>query len=262
MRPCAATHRPRAGIESPVSRAAYDGLRLTSAGEALVAAAERAESEFLQVGAHLGRSSEAISGTVRVGAPMDWETTFLPASSVRLPHNILTCSFNLFPSREPSRCRGGRPTLRSRWTIRNRAGLLSKSLPTTPSRLWRRKLSEALGINQEQADLAGHLFVTACRGFRLQPSARLRVRARKSHEQALRVRERGGTDGGGQGGHGVGILHDYARATIPSLGGCCQRSASCEITGWFRIPTPITRGECRRCMRTSEAYAPPRKFTS
>src|SRR5260370_776638 len=45
------------------------GCVLTSAGEALVAAAERAESEFLQVGAHLGRSSEAISGTIRVGAP-------------------------------------------------------------------------------------------------------------------------------------------------------------------------------------------------
>src|SRR5258705_5293284 len=45
------------------------GYMLTRAGEALVAAAERAESEFLRVGAHLGRSSEAISGTVRVGAP-------------------------------------------------------------------------------------------------------------------------------------------------------------------------------------------------
>src|SRR5882762_10608268 len=45
------------------------GCVLTSAGEALVAAAERAESEFLQVGAHLGLSWGAISGTVRVGAP-------------------------------------------------------------------------------------------------------------------------------------------------------------------------------------------------
>src|SRR5260370_26225240 len=45
------------------------GCVLTSAGEAVVAAAERAESEFLQVGAQLGGSSEAISGTVRVGAP-------------------------------------------------------------------------------------------------------------------------------------------------------------------------------------------------
>src|SRR5437870_8164435 len=37
------------------------GCVLSSAGEALVAAAERAESEFLQVGAHLGRTSETIS---------------------------------------------------------------------------------------------------------------------------------------------------------------------------------------------------------
>src|SRR3984893_6621678 len=43
------------------------GCTLTSAGEALVAAAGRAESEFLQVGAHLGRASETISGNVRVG---------------------------------------------------------------------------------------------------------------------------------------------------------------------------------------------------
>lgn len=45
------------------------GCALTSTGEALVDAAERAESKFLQVGAYLGGSSEAVSGTVRVGAP-------------------------------------------------------------------------------------------------------------------------------------------------------------------------------------------------
>src|SRR5258707_1822117 len=42
------------------------GCVLTSAGEAVVAAGERAESEFLQVGAHLGRSSERVSVTGRV----------------------------------------------------------------------------------------------------------------------------------------------------------------------------------------------------
>lgn len=45
---------------------------------------------------------------------------------------------------------------------------------------------------------------------------------------------------------------------FPSSSGYCQRSASCETTGWFRIPTPITCAECRRCMRTSwQGYAPP-----
>src|SRR5215472_1004587 len=45
------------------------GCTLTAAGEALVAAAERAESEFLKVGSSIGGATEAITGTVRVGAP-------------------------------------------------------------------------------------------------------------------------------------------------------------------------------------------------
>ena len=45
------------------------GCTLTAAGEALVAAAERAESEFLKVGASIGGAAEAITGAVRVGAP-------------------------------------------------------------------------------------------------------------------------------------------------------------------------------------------------
>src|SRR6266851_2692781 len=110
------------------------GCILTSAGEALVAAAERAESEFLQVGAHLGRSSETISGSIRVGAPDGLgNSTFLPASLARLPRDIPTYSFNLFPCSGHSRCRGGRPTLRSRWTVRSRAGSLSRNSPTTRS---------------------------------------------------------------------------------------------------------------------------------
>src|SRR5438552_18370230 len=45
------------------------GCTLTAAGEALVAAAERAESEFLRVGSSIAGSTEAITGTVRVRPP-------------------------------------------------------------------------------------------------------------------------------------------------------------------------------------------------
>src|SRR5437879_9246592 len=107
------------------------GCVLTSAGEALVAAAERAESEFLQVGAHLGRSSEAISGTVRVGAPDGLGNYFLASQLGALAARHPDLLIQLVRCRGHSRCRGGRPTLRSRWTVRSRAGSLSKSLPTT-----------------------------------------------------------------------------------------------------------------------------------
>src|SRR5258708_35867039 len=45
------------------------GCSLTGAGQALVPAAQRAESEFLTVGSPLMGTSDAITGTVRVGAP-------------------------------------------------------------------------------------------------------------------------------------------------------------------------------------------------
>ncbi|UPK01304.1 hypothetical protein [Bradyrhizobium sp. 170] len=45
------------------------GCTLTGAGEALVAAAEREESEFLKVGSSIAGATEAITSTVRVGAP-------------------------------------------------------------------------------------------------------------------------------------------------------------------------------------------------
>src|SRR6516225_10093889 len=45
------------------------GCKLTAAGEAMMRAAERAESEFLRVGANVGEAQDAIRGVVRVGAP-------------------------------------------------------------------------------------------------------------------------------------------------------------------------------------------------
>ena len=81
------------------------GCVLTSAGEALIAAAERAESEFLQVGAQLGRSSEAISGIVRVGAPDGLGNYFLAsqlgALAARHPR-VSEVQFTSRASRDPA----------------------------------------------------------------------------------------------------------------------------------------------------------------
>jgi DNA-binding transcriptional LysR family regulator len=45
------------------------GCSVTEAGEALVQAAERAESELLRAGSRIVRANQEIAGTVRVGAP-------------------------------------------------------------------------------------------------------------------------------------------------------------------------------------------------
>src|SRR5215469_668493 len=46
-----------------------NGCTLTSAGEAMLAAAEKVESEFLQLETSLSGSAGTIRGTVRIGAP-------------------------------------------------------------------------------------------------------------------------------------------------------------------------------------------------
>src|SRR3954463_12218392 len=60
------------------------GCTLTSAGEAPLHAAERAEAEFLRVGAQLSGTSSSLNGTVRVGRPMVSVTTFLRLNSEHL----------------------------------------------------------------------------------------------------------------------------------------------------------------------------------
>ena len=57
------------GLNAKLLERHTTGCTLTAAGEALVAAAERAESEFLKVGSSIGGAAEALTGTVRVGAP-------------------------------------------------------------------------------------------------------------------------------------------------------------------------------------------------
>lgn len=60
------------------------GCALTPAGETMLAAAERAESEFMRLEADLSGAAGAISGTVRIGAPDGFGNQFLAPGLARL----------------------------------------------------------------------------------------------------------------------------------------------------------------------------------
>jgi molybdate transport repressor ModE-like protein len=66
-------------LKTKLVNRATTGSSLTPAGVALLGAAERAESEFLKVGAELAASSDRLQGTVRVGAPDGLGNYFLAA---------------------------------------------------------------------------------------------------------------------------------------------------------------------------------------
>ncbi|MBR0827730.1 LysR family transcriptional regulator [Bradyrhizobium manausense] len=193
------------------------GCTLTAAGEVLLAAAERAESEFLKVGSNIG-DVEAITGTVRVGAPDGLGNYFLAdrlgVLASRYPGLIIQLvplprTFSL-PRREADiaitldRPKQGR-------LIMSKLTNYTLSVYAADSYLARE------GPIGSSADLAGRLFVTHVEDFVYSQaldyaSALGRLMSRRYEcgsvvAQIEAVRS----------GHGIGILHDYAAQRYPQL---------------------------------------------
>jgi molybdate transport repressor ModE-like protein len=176
------------------------GCVLTSAGEALVAAAERAESEFLQVGARLGRSSEAISGTVRVGAPDGLGNYFLASQLGALAARHPDLLIQLVPLPRTFSLSRREADIAITLDRPKQGRLIVKKLTDyTLSVYGAESYLNRLGPIRKQADLASHLFVTHVEDFVYSRALDYASTLGKSHEQALRVRERCGTDGSGEG---------------------------------------------------------------
>jgi molybdate transport repressor ModE-like protein len=194
------------------------GCILTSAGEALVAAAERAESEFLQVGAHLGKSSEAISGTVRVGAPDGLGNYFLAGQLGALAACHPDLLIQLVPL--PRTFSLSRREADIAITLdRPKQGklIVTKLTDYTLSVYCADSYLKRSGPIRKQADLAGHLFVTHVEDFvysrALDYASALGKFMNRRYECGSVVAQMEAV----RGGHGVGILHDYAAGRYPEL---------------------------------------------
>jgi len=194
------------------------GCTLTAAGEALVAAAERAESEFLKVGSRIVGAAEAIIGTVRVGAPDGLGNYFLADRLGTLAAKHPGLVIQLVP-------------LPRTFSLSRREADIAITLDRPKQgRLILSKLTNyTLGVYaadaylaregpiKTQADLAGRLFVTHVEDFvysraldyatvlgRLM-SRRYECGSVVAQMEAVRC------------GHGVGILHDYVAQRYPEL---------------------------------------------
>lgn len=194
------------------------GCTLTAAGEALVEAAERAESEFLKVGSSIGIASEDIAGTVRVGAPDGLGNYFLAEHLGILATRHPGLVIQLIPL--PRTFSLSRREADIAITLdRPKQGrlILSKLTNYTLSVYAAESYLSREGPILSQADLAGRLFVTHVEDFvysraldyasglaRLMPR-RYECGSVVAQIEAVRT------------GHGVGILHDYAAWRYPEL---------------------------------------------
>lgn len=142
------------------------GCMLTAAGEALVAAAERAESEFLKVGSNIGGTTEAITGTVRVGAPDGLGNYFLAdrLGSLAAKHPDLVIQLVPLP-RTFSLSRREADIAITLERPKQRRLILSKLTNYTLSVYAAESYLAREGSVSSQADLAGRLFVTQVEDF-------------------------------------------------------------------------------------------------
>ena len=194
------------------------GCALTPAGEALVTAAERAESEFLKVGSTIGGTTEAITGTVRVGAPDGVGNYFLAErlGSLAAKHPGLVIQLVPLPrtfslSRREADVAITLDRPKQGRLILSKLTNYSLSVYAADSYLARE------GHIKNESDLAGRLFVTQVEDFvysrALDYAATLGRLMSRRYECGSVVAQMEAV----RGGHGVGILHDYAAQRYPEL---------------------------------------------
>ncbi|MFO1132845.1 MAG: LysR family transcriptional regulator [Hyphomicrobiales bacterium] len=195
-----------------------NGCVLTQAGEVLMRAAEKVESELLQAGTQLSGATEALTGTVRVGAPDGLGNYFLSRTLGALAelHPDLTIQLVPLP--------------RTFSLSRREADIVVTLDRPKQGRLIVRKLTdyslsvyasvsyvERQGRLRSVDDLDGHLFVTHVEDFvysrALDYAAELGKRMKRHYECGSVVAQMEAV----RAGHGIGILHDYAAVQYPEL---------------------------------------------
>lgn len=194
------------------------GCVLTSAGEALVVAAERAESEFLRVGSAVAGTAEAVAGVVRVGAPDGLGNFFLARELGALAALHPELIIQLVPL--PRTFSLSRREADLVITLeRPRQGKLigRKLIDYTLSLYASANHLDAHGPIDRQNDLADRLLITHVDDFVYSPALDYAA----TLGQVMRRRFECGSVVGQmeavRAGHGIGILHDYAAASYPEL---------------------------------------------
>src|SRR6185437_13429427 len=193
------------GLNAKLLERHTSGCSLTPAGEALLAAAERAESEFLKVGSSISGATAAVSGTVRVGAPDGLGNYFLADQLGALAAQHPGLVIQLVP-------------LPRTFSLSRREADIAITLDRPKQgRLILSKLTDYAaesyltreGPITSQAELAGRLFVAHVEDFAysraLDYAAVLGRLMSRRYECGSVVAQMEAV----RAGHGVGILHDY-----------------------------------------------------
>jgi DNA-binding transcriptional LysR family regulator len=194
------------------------GCTLTPAGEALLASAERVESELLQVGSSISGTTSGISGTVRVGAPDGLGNYFLARELAELAEQHPDLTIQLVPLPRVFSLSRREADIAVTLDRPKQGKLIVKKLTDYTLSLYAAKNYIArCGVIRSRDDLFGRLFITHVEDFvysrALDYAAELGKLMKRHYECGSVVAQMEAV----RAGFGVGILHDYAARSYPEL---------------------------------------------
>lgn len=195
-----------------------NGCDLTSEGEALLARAEIMESAALGARADVGDSDNAISGTVRIGAPDGFGVAFLAPRLGELKRRFPQLRIQLVP------------VPRSFSLSKREADIAITTARPTEGRLVARKLVDyrlglyasadyiaRCGAPRMPGDLKVHSLVGYVEDLIFTPSLDFAREVWKGWHSDVEVSSAIGQTEAVRGGAGIGILHDFIARDMPGL---------------------------------------------
>ena len=218
---------------------ATTGSSLTPAGIALLAAAERAESELLRVGSELTSSSERLFGTVRVGAPDGLGNYFLAdrLGALAMANPALTIQLVPLPRTFSLAKREADIVVMMERPEEGKL-ICTKLTDFTLSVYGAEKYLKNAPPIARPGDLSEHLLVTYIHDIIYSPAldyaSSLNVHTSRRYECGSVV----GQVEAVRAGHGVGILHDYAASRYPELKRILP--AECFVRSYWLVSHPDT----------------------
>lgn len=205
-------------LKAQLFRRLTTGTELTPAGERLLEVAERMEADMIAARADIGGEGEAISGTVRIGAPDGFGVAFLAsrlgALTARHPDLSIQLvpvprSFSLSRREADIAITVDRPT-EGRLVA---ARLVDYSLMLYASRAY----AEANGLPESPADLAAHRLVGYVADLVISPTLDYAAEISEDWNAAFSVSSAMGQVEAVRSGAGIGILHSFIARGMADL---------------------------------------------
>ena len=195
-----------------------NGCTLTAAGEAMLATAEKVESEFLQFESGLSGNIDAIRGTVRVGAPDGLGNYFLAPKLAELSARHADLLIQLVPLPRSFSLSRREADIVITLERPSHGNLIVQKLTDYTLSLYASE--DYLGRNgaiRTVEDLCRHLFITYVDDLLYTPALDYGRELAAAMPRRFECGSMVGQMEAVRAGAGVAILHDYAAQRVPGL---------------------------------------------